>query len=258
MTTNFGKQVLKPCKYGWMLYSPGSPHIGKCFDFYGQYSESEVEIFRQYIPEGATSLDIGANIGSLTIPMALLCGDSGAVYAIESHIENYYTLCSNLSLNEQYNTKAINAFVSDSDAAQPTGSVWGSFISNKWGAPVVAVDQLGLDRCDFIKIDVDGGEINVLKSAKDTIKKYRPILYVENDQKERSEALIDYLFSIKYDVYFHMAPIIDKDNYFGRTENLWHPRNICSLMMLCIPRERDHSEVSFRRVTDAKEWFELS
>ena len=40
----FGPLSLKPCRYGWMLYS--GPTIGKCFELYGQYSESEVAMMR--------------------------------------------------------------------------------------------------------------------------------------------------------------------------------------------------------------------
>ncbi len=36
----FGNLTLKQCKYGWMLFN--GPFIGKCFELYGQYSESEV------------------------------------------------------------------------------------------------------------------------------------------------------------------------------------------------------------------------
>jgi hypothetical protein len=39
-----GKNQLKRCKYGWMLFH--GPYIGKCFELYGQYSEAEVNVLR--------------------------------------------------------------------------------------------------------------------------------------------------------------------------------------------------------------------
>ena len=64
----FGSLTLKCCKYGWMLFQ--GPYIGKCFDLYGQYSESEVALMRGFVREGNTVIDIGANIGDLTLPLA--------------------------------------------------------------------------------------------------------------------------------------------------------------------------------------------
>jgi ubiquinone/menaquinone biosynthesis C-methylase UbiE len=78
----FGNLMLKQCKYGWMLFS--GPYIGKCFELYGQYSESEISVMRAFLGEGSTVIDVGANIGDLTIPLAKIVGSSGRVYAIES------------------------------------------------------------------------------------------------------------------------------------------------------------------------------
>jgi hypothetical protein len=43
----FGNLTLKQCKYGWMFFS--GPYIGKCFELYGQYSESEISIMRAFL-----------------------------------------------------------------------------------------------------------------------------------------------------------------------------------------------------------------
>jgi len=48
----FGRLKLKHCRCGWMLFS-GS-YVGKCFDLYGQYGESEVTLMRQFLREGST------------------------------------------------------------------------------------------------------------------------------------------------------------------------------------------------------------
>src|SRR5215468_9331910 len=96
-----------------MLFS--GPFIGTCFDLYGQYSESEVAMMRSFLRDGATAIDVGANIGDLTLPLSEIVGESGRVYAIESHPENFNVLCANLALNGIRNTKALNAFVATSE-----------------------------------------------------------------------------------------------------------------------------------------------
>jgi hypothetical protein len=55
-----------------------------------------------------------------------------------------------------------------------------------------------LDRCHFLKIDVEGLEQEVLEGASDTLRRFRPRLYVENDRLEKSAALIEHLLALDY------------------------------------------------------------
>jgi hypothetical protein len=64
-TMRFGDLQLKACKYGWMLFA--GPYIGKCFELYGEYSEAEVDAMRLFLTEGSYAIDVGANIGDLTV-----------------------------------------------------------------------------------------------------------------------------------------------------------------------------------------------
>ena len=112
----FGPLSLKRCRYGWMLYS--GPLIGKCFDLYGEYSESEIAMMRGFLSDGSTVVDVGANIGDLTVPLAGIVGASGRVYAFESHPENFNVLCGNLALNNL--NKAVK---SESGASMELGNI---------------------------------------------------------------------------------------------------------------------------------------
>jgi len=249
----FGKNQLKRCKYGWMLFH--GPYIGKCFELYGQYSESEVSVLRSFIRPGDTALDIGANIGDLTLPMAQLAGETGRIYAIESHAETFNILCANLALNNITNTKPINAFIADHDEVDTAGP-WGKYgyVSKNFQPPILPIDSLALDACAFIKIDVDGKELEVLKSAEATIARTRPILYLENDIQEKSEPLLDHLLQRNYRPYWHPAPIFDPDNYFGNPVNHWAPQNIVSLMLLCLPAENP-ATIPLPQATHKTDWW---
>lgn len=254
----FGPLKLKRCLYGWMLYS--GPFIGKCFDLYGEYSESEVTLMRALLQPGDTVLDIGANIGDLTLPLSKAVGDSGRVYAIESHTETYNVLCANLALNGITNTKPVNAFVASSDQADTASKVWGkhAFVSEKWSAPFIAIDQLGLSSCKLIKVDVDGKELEVLKSGERLIERCRPFLYFENDVREVSADLISFAQrQLRYDLYWHPAPIFRPDNFFGNPVNHWAPRSIVSQMMVGLPTESGARLEGLRRVEGPEDWWDL-
>src|SRR5262249_3119986 len=64
--------------------------------------------------------------------------------------------------------------------------------------PVITIDSLNLPRCDFLKIDVEGMELAVLRGARQTIEKCRPILYLDNRRRENSPAIIELLQSLGY------------------------------------------------------------
>ena len=252
----FGNLTLKQCKYGWMLF--GGPYIGKCFELYGQYSESEVSVMRAFLREGATVIDVGANIGDLTIPLAKIVGPSGRVYAIESHPETFNVLCANLALNAISNTRPMNVFIATSDKVSTDG-VWGEFayVSETWKTQFTSLDALELDACDLIKVDVDGKELEVLRSGEMQIERHRPIIYFENDDRASSADLLSYLIdTLGYDLYWHPAPIFEESNFLNNPVNHWAPDNIISQMVLGIPSERKVEIPNLRRVTGKNDWWE--
>jgi FkbM family methyltransferase len=251
-----GRHKLTLCKYGWMLHA--GPFIGKCFELYGQYSESEVNVLRAFLKPGDTVLDIGANIGDLTLPMSRFVGDTGKVYAVESHSDTYHVLCANLALNGIQNVKALNCFIADS-AEVDTAGPWGKYgyVSAVWGTSVVSIDSLGIENCAFLKIDVDGKELEVLRSARGLIGKCRPVIYFENDDRAVSAALMDHAMRQEYDLYWHPAPIFEPNNYFGNPTNHWAPKSILSFMVLGIPGERRQNyAIKLRKIADKDEWWD--
>ena len=251
-----GNLTLKKCRYGWMLFS--GPFIGKCFDLYGQYSESEVAMMRQFLGPGSTVIDVGANIGDLTLPLARIVGDSGKVFAIESHPEMFNVLCANLALNQIRNVAPLNAFVATSPAVDTASEIWGkhAYVGDRWKPRFLAIDDLELDALDLVKIDVDGKELGVLMSGAMQIERFRPTLYFENDLREISPSLLSYVTrDLGYAAYWHGAAIFDEENYFGNRANHWAPKNILSLMILAVPAEKKIDIRGLPRVEDPQEWW---
>jgi FkbM family methyltransferase len=237
----------------------GGPYIGKCFELYGEYSESEVSVFNTYLKEGDVAIDVGANIGDLTLPLARLVGESGRVFAYESRPEVFNILCTNLALNRIPNVKPINAFVADGPEVSTDGGTWGkyAYIGTTWEPTFVSLDKLDVDRLRFIKVDVDGNELAVLKSGIRLIETYRPILYFENDSREKSKPLLGFVLGLGYRVFFHPAPIFHPDNFFGNPINEWAPGNVCSLMMLALPSDMATPGGGFLEVVNDDDWWDF-
>jgi hypothetical protein len=249
----FGHLKLRRCRHGWMLFH--GPYIGRCLELYGEYSEGEVETMRTYVGRGDTVIDVGANIGALTLPLAHMVGEGGRVYAIESHPDNFNVLCANLAMNALAQVKPINKFVRV-DPASGTGNDTGeSFVGERWPPSFLALDELGLDSCALIKIDVDGRELEALKSAAHLVDRTRPVLYFENDQQAASEALLRYVMDLDYELYWHVVPLFRPDNYLGNPENAWAPNRMISAMVLALPAERSFAIPDLDVIEQPGDWF---
>ncbi len=237
-----GFNSLKKCRHGMVLYNHNDMYVGKSFDCYGEFSEKEIELFRQLIRPGDIVLDIGANIGPHTLYFSKAVGQKGIVLAFEPQRIIFQTLCANMALNSVLNVQCFNSAVGEIPGLITVPILDYNVDSNFGGlnlgtsesgeqVPVIPIDSLNLPRCNFLKIDVEGMEIKVLDGARDTIQKHKPLLYVENDRKENSSALIEYISTLGYKMYLHLPPLFNEDNFYKNSTNVFG--NIVSLNLLC-------------------------
>src|SRR5579862_896137 len=96
---------LKDCRHGRMLFNVNDQYVGRSLDLYGEYSEGEIDFFKQVVQPGDTVLEIGANIGSHTVFFAKAVGREGTVQAFEPQRLIFQTLCANIALNNLENVK---------------------------------------------------------------------------------------------------------------------------------------------------------
>jgi FkbM family methyltransferase len=237
---------LKRCRDGLLMYNINDSFIGRALDKYGEIFRGEAWVFSQLVRQDMTVVEVGANIGVLTVPLARFVGARGKVIAFEPQRIVYQMLCGNIALNA-----LANVFAHHAAAGRAAGTIAvppvdyaapGNFGGVSLGVstdgeivPLVTIDQLGMSACDFIKIDVEGMELDVLLGASTTIETFRPRLYVENDRGgEKSAALIRHLLALDYRLYWHLPRLYESDNYFGDPENFFG--NTVSANMICIPR----------------------
>jgi len=176
---------------------------------------------------------------------------------VESHPDIFNVLCANLALNSIRNTMPINAFIAATEHPDTSGP-WGpaAYVAEPWRTHFIALDALELDACHLLKIDVDGKEVDVLRSGEMQIERFRPILYFENDMREKSEELLSFsMHTLGYELYWHAASIFDEDNFLGNPVNHWAPDNIVSLMILGVPAERKSPVANLVRIANVNEWW---
>lgn len=133
-------------------------------------------------------IDVGAHIGLFTLKVAKVLGKEGIVVAIEPYPENFKLLKSNIALFQRRNKGsspvllpqniALGSKVCFATLFLHKGFPGHSSITMKKEGPSITVPMttldnlimnLGIKRVDFVKIDVEGSELEVLKGARKTL-----------------------------------------------------------------------------------------
>jgi FkbM family methyltransferase len=252
----------KDCRYGSMAYPAQDMYVGRSLALYGEFSEGEAAMFRLLVKPGDMVVEVGANLGAHTVLLARLAGASGAVLAFEPQPILFQVLCANLVLNQITNVVAeqkglgrkpgfAHIPVLDYGANLNFGGLSLDMVTEGERVPVQILDSYRLHQCAFIKIDVEGMEAQVLEGAAETLHRLRPVLYVENDRREKSAELIKLLWSMDYRLWWHRPPLFHADNFAGNPENVFG--DIVSQNLLCVPRERAF-DIDLREVLSADEF----
>lgn len=180
---------------------------------------------------GSTVFDIGANVGSHTLPIAQSVGVQGKVYAFEPVPWALDKLSNNLALNNFDNVLVQPIALSDyidenaefslrasfkTTSERPVNDD-GSLNDNWWNAcekVKVSVDTLdhfvareNIEKLDVIKLDVDGFEVKVLRGGIDSLKRWAPSIVMElapswlNDKGNSVDELISLLEGMGYEIF---------------------------------------------------------
>lgn len=243
-----GPNRLTDTKYGPMIYNKNDMYVGKSLEKYGEYSDFEMVLLRQLIPKGGLVVEVGSNMGAHTVPIAQAVGDSGLVVAFEPQRALHSIICANAALNQLFNVIPFCRALGNRCGSVIVPNInykaennFGSLALGNWETgeqvELQTLDSFALPLCSLIKIDVEGMEKEVLEGAKNTIARFRPVLYVENDKKDKQIELTAFVKSLGYRVFWHLPYLYNQENYNGDTENIFG--DIVSINMLCIPAEAD-------------------
>ena len=201
------------------------------------FGTSELPVQRELagqIEPGDVVYDIGANVGFFSLIAARLAGSTGRVFSFEPVAENATSIRQNVTLNRLESVQLFEVAVgAKSETAELLLTDWdgGSTLSNSAVRPskpvsrrtirVVALDDFiraeGLRLPNFVKIDVEGVEFEVLQGMSDTIAESRPFLLYEIDDGDKAsferrwKELDDHVAALGY-------TIIHLENSYSNTQ----------------------------------------
>ncbi|MEO8849352.1 MAG: FkbM family methyltransferase [Casimicrobiaceae bacterium] len=259
-----GFNQLRATRSGPLLYNRHDIYVGGSVAKYGEFSWAEQELFRQVVVPGTVLVEVGANIGAHTVYLAQRVGAAGTVHAFEPQRLVFQNLCANLALNQLTNVFAYQMALGDQtgtllvppmdpNTAGNFGGVTLRGVTAGEPVPLSMLDNLQLPACHFIKADVEGMEVEVINGAVQTIDRHRPVLFLENDRRDRSAELITLVSQLDYDMYWNLAPLFNPDNFAREAEDIFN--TIVSINVLCCPKERSIVVNGMRKVAGPDDWW---
>jgi FkbM family methyltransferase len=217
--------------------------LGQSLARYGEWAEDEIALLRNYLGEGSTAIDVGANVGVHTLAFAEMVGPAGKVIAIEGQPEAGALLAYNVVANELSDRVTIVAALAGSRQmfipyvpTAPDKNIGAkTFVPNvhrpetivasglRLSLPVITIDSLNVPACGLIKVDVEGMEEDVLVGATETLRSHHPVVYFEyaNNDVDSLSRMHALLSGLGYRLFWHVANPFNRRNLKGDTHNIF-------------------------------------
>jgi FkbM family methyltransferase len=155
----------------------------------GTWEATSISTIGRLLPPGGTAVDVGANIGFMTLHMAARVGRQGRVFAFEPNTWAFERLQANLALNDMPQVVVERAGLGDREEVQTDVMVPYSYPlvgERPWMRDTIVIRRLDeyfeknpIDRLDLVKCDTDGWEVHVFEGAAETLRRFRPSILLE-------------------------------------------------------------------------------
>jgi FkbM family methyltransferase len=154
------------------------------------------DFYRKHLRPGQMAIDVGANVGMHTLVMSRLVGASGEVISYEPSKTIFKRLERNIKINSARNVTPLNmavgarkGYVGFADLSHET-NIAKSHIdsSSKQKVMMTTLDSQHdrSKRIGLIKIDVEGGELDVLRGARKILADHCPVVFMELNTRDYS------------------------------------------------------------------------
>ncbi len=183
-----------------------------------------------FLKEGDTALDVGANFGRIAVAMRRIVGPSGQVHAIEANPDLIPKLRADLDANDSSDVRVVHRAIFNVSGAQVDfycderpSAVASGLYRVKEGWPKTTVETITLD--DYVaanrlaptvvKLDVEDVEFEALQGSEELIRRYHPVILFEYGWRPDAERdVIEFLRARGYqcfDVNFYKE--VDREFY---------------------------------------------
>lgn len=159
-------------------------------DLFGLHAPTR--LLRDLVPPGRPAVDAGANIGLYSHVIALR---ASVVHAFEPNPQVFPRLAAMAGPRIRPYAHALSDAEGRAKLSVPQGSAGeaslhkASATGEMYEVECMTLDSLGLDDLGFMKVDVEGHESAVLSGAEQTLLRYRPVLFIELEERHAPGAV---------------------------------------------------------------------
>lgn len=239
-------------RHGWLCFEDQDQTIGASIQRYGEWAESEIFFLWSFIAPGAVVLDVGAHLGTHALAFARFVGREGCVIAIDAQTRAFELLALNIALNDAPQVRCVHALVGreagyrlvapEEPGSTNLGAVTFTGQPSREGAapfllplPMLRLDDLALQRCDMVKIDIEGMEYEALLGARELLARHRPVIYFEQTRADNFAETFTLLAEAGYRLFWHVVDPFNRNNFRGAAENIFGGTR--EVNVLALPKE---------------------
>lgn len=235
-------------RYGQFRIIEADNFISKSLKEYGEWAQQEIDFLLHFIKLGDSVADVGAFIGTHSRAFSGAVGAKGTVYAFEPRNDIFNILLENVELSSIKNIKIFQCALGNehrefkiSEILPNLKNNFGSFSLNALrnlngtGIELRTLDEFRIVHLDFIKIDVEGMEIDVLLGGEATISRDRPVIFAEVNSLQGGVPLLQWCVSHQYLMFCALHPAYNQNNFAGNSANFFS--NAIEVGALLVPQE---------------------
>jgi len=223
-----GFSAVAECLHGILQYLPDEPLLGDAIGWYGEYREAELELLGRLIDPGSTVMEVGAGIGAHAVFLGRLLGDDGHLFLYEGRPVVKRILQQNLGANRIGNYTLMRRMLGRPGKTTPSTGEATAVVSE-------TVDELRLERLDWLKSNEAVPALDVLAGAGDTLWRLRPRLLLAASSEAEVSAIAERVKEFGYRCWRMAMPLYNPDNFNRREADIFSGRLAWSV--LAIPEE---------------------
>jgi hypothetical protein len=214
-------------RLGLLQYLPDERVVGDAIAWYGEHLQPQLDLLTRFVIPGAEVLEVGAGIGLHALALARMVGVDGHLFLYEDDARKRQILSQNMALHKVTQVTVMRRRIGAVAEAQSTDVP----------PSEETVDDLQLERLDWLKVGEGGRAIEVVQGLDETVWRLRPKLLLAADDLEQLELLIAKMKDLGYRCWVSETPLYNSQNFNRREGDIFAGR--VALAVLAIPEEID-------------------